>query len=82
MTIEHHELAHEFPEHKEAIHELKMNNAHFKKLFSEYHELDRHVYRIEVQNEVVCDDNLEDLKKQRIQLKDSLYKMLESFEPA
>lgn len=82
MTLEHHELGHDFPEHKEAIHTLKMNNAHFKKLFEEYHDLDRHVYRIEAKNEVVTDEHLEDLKKQRVQLKDELFKMLEAFEPA
>ena len=78
MTIEHHELAHDFPEHKEDIHNLKMNNAHFKKLYVEYHEVDRHVYRIEAQNEVVTDEHLEDLKKKRILLKDELYKMLQA----
>lgn len=78
MSIEHHELANEFPEHKEAIHELKINNAHFKKLFDAYHEVDRHIYRIEAQNEVVTDEHLEDLKKERIKLKDELYQMLVS----
>lgn len=75
MTIEHHELAMEFPEHKESIHNLKMNDAHFKKLFDEYHVVDRHVYRVEAQNEVVKDEHLEDLKKKRIQLKDQLFKI-------
>lgn len=80
MTIEHHELAQEFPEHKEAIHDLKVNNAHFKKLFTEYHEVDRHVYRIEAQNEVVTDEHLEDLKKERVKLKDELYKMITEYQ--
>jgi len=31
MALEHHDLAHEFPEFKARIHELKMNDAHFKK---------------------------------------------------
>ena len=39
MTIEHHDLIHEFPELRERIHELKIGDAHFRKLFDEYHEL-------------------------------------------
>ncbi len=38
MTLEHHELGHEFPEFKDEIHTLKMSNAHFKELFDEYHD--------------------------------------------
>jgi len=33
MFGEHHDLVHEFPEHKARIHELKMNQQHFAKLF-------------------------------------------------
>ena len=82
MSVEHHELVQEFPQHKDAIHHLKMENNHFKKLFDEYHELDRHVYRIEAQNETVTDEHLEDLKKKRLHLKDELYKMLEGYSKA
>ena len=37
MHVDHHDLVHEFPEHKDAIHDKKMNDAHFAKLFDEYH---------------------------------------------
>jgi uncharacterized protein YdcH (DUF465 family) len=40
MSLEKHDLIHELPEYKEAIHLLKTNSAHFAKLFDEYHELD------------------------------------------
>ena len=77
MSLEHHDLGHDFPEHKDSIHELKLNNAHFKKLYDEYHDLDKRVYRIEAEDEkAVSDEHLEDLKKQRIKLKDELYSML------
>ena len=47
MTLEKHDLHHEFPEYKEQIHHLKMNDAHFARFFDEYHETDHDVHRIE-----------------------------------
>lgn len=76
MIIEKHDLLHEFPEHKEVIHELKLNNAHFAKLFNEYHEVDHEIHRIEQGVENTGDNYLEDRKKQRLLLKDQLYAMI------
>lgn len=78
MTIEHHSLSQEFPEHKELIHELKLNDNHFKRLFNEYDQLDHDIVRHEQEIEVICDERLEDLKKQRLKLKDELYSMLQA----
>ncbi len=36
MQVEHHQLAVDFPEFKEQIHDLKSSDAHFAKLFDEY----------------------------------------------
>ena len=41
MNVEHHDLHHDFPDMAEQIHELKMNDRHFARLFDEYHELDK-----------------------------------------
>ena len=38
-----HELAEEFPEYVEKMHEMKLSNAHFVKLFNEYHDLNREI---------------------------------------
>jgi len=76
MFGEKHDLVHELPEFKEAIHELKMNDAHFARLFKEYHELDHEVLRIEENVETTSDDFLESRKKVRLNLKDNLLKML------
>ncbi len=72
MSIEKHDLHHEFPEYKDEIHELKMNNAHFKKLFDEYHDVEHEVHRIEEGVENTSDDYLEERKKNRLFLKDQL----------
>ena len=76
MHVEHHDLIHEFPEHKDAIHTLKMNDAHFAKLFDEYHGVTNEVEKLERADLPVNDTLVEDLKKQRVVLKDELYRML------
>lgn len=76
MNIEHHDLAHEFPEHREKIHSLKVGNAHFAKLFDAYHLVTKDVERLEGEGVPVSDATLEKQKKERIQLKDQLYAML------
>lgn len=76
MSLEKHDLLHEFPEHKERIHALKVGNQHFSKLFDEYHDLDHEVHRIEQGAENTSDDYLETKKKERLNLKDQLFKMI------
>ncbi len=76
MSIEKHDLVHEFPELRERIHEMKLNDHHFAKLFGEYHDLDHEVRRIEEGAENTSDAYLETRKKMRLLLKDQLYGML------
>jgi hypothetical protein len=76
MTVDHHDLAHEFPEHKERIHQFKMENAHFAKQFEAYHVVNKEVEVLENNESPVADETLEELKKQRLALKDELYAML------
>ena len=77
MFGEHHHLATEFPEHKDRIHELKIgNNAHFKKLYGEYNDVDNNIYRIEEGIENTDDAYLETLKKKRLSLKDELLSII------
>lgn len=76
MFGEHHDLIHELPEYREQIHILKTGNAHFARLFDEYHEVDHEIRRIEQEIETPSDTYTEDMKKKRLQLKDELYRML------
>jgi uncharacterized protein YdcH (DUF465 family) len=76
VALEKHDLVHEFPEYKEKIHDLKMNNRHFAKLFDEYHEVEHEVHRIEVGAENSSDSYLEERKKVRLNLKDQLLLMM------
>ena len=71
-----HDLKHEFPELEDKIHELKISNNHFKKLFDEYHDVNKEIHRIESGAEATTDEVLTALRKQRLHLKDKLYSML------
>lgn len=77
MYGEKHDLHHEFPEYNDKIHDLKVSNAHFAKLFDEYHEVNNEILRIEQEIETPSDAYVEDLKKRRLHLKDELYRMLQ-----
>lgn len=76
MNVERHDLHHDFPEFKEKIHDLKIGNAHFARLFDEYHVATAEVEKLERQDVPVGDVTMEVLKKQRVRLKDELYEML------
>ncbi len=78
MLNEKHDLIHELPEHKEAIRSLKASNPHFSKLFDEYHVVDHEVHRIETGIENTSDEYLEERKKQRLYLKDELFRMIQN----
>ncbi len=71
-----HELAEEFPNDKQILHDLKMSNAHFAKLADEYHTVNREVHRIEIGVEGASDSRAIDLRKQRMHLKDEIAKMI------
>jgi uncharacterized protein YdcH (DUF465 family) len=77
MLIEKHDLVHELPEHRDTIHNLKMTNNHFARLFDEYHEVDHEVHRIESGVENTSDEYLEERKKARLHLKDDLLRMIQ-----
>lgn len=76
MTIEHHDLIHEFPQLRDRIHELKIGNKHFRKLFDEYHELTSDIENMESEATAVSTQTEEEAKMRRVHLKDELYKML------
>lgn len=80
MTVEKHDLHHEFPNLTDEIHYLKMNDNHFAKLFAEYHDIDQEIHRIEQGVENTSDEYLEGKKKLRLKLKDNLLVMLKKVE--
>lgn len=78
MQVEHHPLIVEFPEFKNQIHALKSSDAHFSKLFDAYGDADKAINRAENGLENLSDAALEDLKKERVMLKDDVYALLKA----
>lgn len=76
MTHVPHELAEEFPEHTQKLHDLKMNDAHFVKLSKEYTAINHELHLIEAGLDPASDERAEILKKQRLALKDKINAML------
>jgi uncharacterized protein YdcH (DUF465 family) len=76
MDLLKHDIAHEFPQLKDKIHALKTTHHHFARLYKEYDEVNHTVARVETGGEVMADDALETLKKQRLRLKDEIVQML------
>ena len=77
MNEEKHGLAHELPEFKEKMHELKTSDAHFKKIFDEYHVLTKEIHQLEAEKIPVTDEHFETLKKKRLSHKDQLVSILQ-----
>ncbi len=76
MLGENHDLVHEFPEHKERIHELKISDKHFQHLYDKYHNVNDQIIRIEGGRETPSDVFTENLKKERLHLKDELLSII------
>ena len=74
--MEKHDLKHEFPEHQEKIHDLKINDNHFRKLFDEYHDVNDQIHAIETEAFHTTDEVLNQLRIKRVQLKDELYAII------
>lgn len=76
MTHTPHELAEEFPDKVDRIHELKISNAHFQKLMEEYHQVNLDIHRAETNVEPTDQFHETELRKTRMQLKDQIAHML------
>ena len=72
MSHTPHELAEDFPDKLELIHQLKMTDGEFQHLADEYHRVNRAVHRAET-NVEPCDQFAEEhLRKKRLHLKDRI----------
>lgn len=63
-------------EYKTEIHDLKIANAHFAKIFEKHNELDKKIEDAEADRLILTDVELEILKKEKLHLKDEAYKMI------
>lgn len=76
MSNTPHELAEEFPDKVDQMSGLKQSDAHFAKLFDEYHDVNRAVHRAETDVEPTSDDHMAVMRKTRMMLKDEIARYL------
>lgn len=76
MSHTPHELAAEFPQQVDRIHELKLSNAHFARICQQYHEVNRAIHRAESRVDIVTEEHESMLRRQRLALKDEIAAML------
>jgi uncharacterized protein YdcH (DUF465 family) len=76
MSHTPHELAVEFPEHVDQMHDLRASDAHFAKLYDAYHIANRAVHSAETDVQPTSDDHMAGLRKERMHLKDQIYTYL------
>jgi len=78
--IKKHPLTEEFPEFADKIHELKVEDEDFKELYNEYDELDHEIYNIEAEVDPTSDEVLNQLRIERLRIKDEIYEILKGEE--
>lgn len=78
MQFDHHPFMSSHPELQDSIHALRAENVHFAKLLREYDGLCLEIGRAEseVPGYMMSDLDLEQLKKERLVLKDEMLGML------
>ena len=67
-----------FPEYRELISKLKNNDLRFQKLFDQHNALDQKIKNIESGIEVDTSESIENLKKQKLKLKDEIHAILKN----
>ncbi len=72
MSHTPHELIEEFPDQIDAMHQLKEADAHFSKMYDDYHTLNRTIHRAETDIEPTDDLHMTQMRKQRLALKDAI----------
>ena len=63
-------------EYREIISKIKVDNAHFAKIFEKHNELDQKIIDVEEGREHLSDLDLETMKKEKLRLKDEAYTMI------
>ena len=71
-----------FPEYRDLITQLKTTDAHFTRLFDEHNAVDQQILNMESRIEPATSEEIEVLKKEKLQLKDQIYVILKKTEAA
>ena len=66
-----------FPEYRDLITRLKTSDHHFTRLFDKHNELDQQIKNLEDRIPPASHEEIENLKKEKLKLKDELYDILQ-----
>ncbi|MCD8478681.1 MAG: DUF465 domain-containing protein [Epsilonproteobacteria bacterium] len=66
-------------EYRDIISKLKVDNAHFAKIFEKHNELDQKITDVDEGREHMSDLDLDALKKEKLKLKDEAYAMIVAY---
>jgi uncharacterized protein YdcH (DUF465 family) len=66
-----------FPEYRDLISELKNSDLHFKHLFEKHNDLDQKIQNYESNIGHATHEEIEQMKKEKLHLKDELYTILQ-----
>ncbi len=69
-----------FPEYRDLISRLKGHDIHFTRLFDKHNELDQRIQNMEALIQPSTQTEIENLKKEKLLLKDQLYAILRKAE--
>jgi uncharacterized protein YdcH (DUF465 family) len=69
-------------EYRDVISKLKVENAHFAKIFDKHNEIDDKVTNVEEGREHLDQFELEKLKKEKLHLKDEAFAMIMEYKKA
>ncbi|WP_028109092.1 YdcH family protein [Ferrimonas futtsuensis] len=77
MLGESHALLVEFPEYRAKLESIMLSDASFKADANRYHALDEEIRQLELRNAPIDDASMHQLKHDRAELKDALYRRLQ-----
>lgn len=67
-----------FPEYRELISQLRQSDPHFKSLFDRHNQLDHEIARLEHPDRSGYGDEVIELKKQKLRLKEEIQQILKN----
>ncbi|KPZ55950.1 MULTISPECIES: YdcH family protein [Pseudoalteromonas] len=77
MLGEDHSLTNDFPQYLNTIAELNKNDTEFAKKADKYDKLDKEIRTLELKDAPISDEQMNQLKHERSELKDWLYERLQ-----
>lgn len=80
MSETGHDLRSTFPGHADALHELKLESAHFRRLSGELHKLATEIQSYDLGLRAASDREVENSKKKRLHLLDEIRALIAEIE--